>query len=199
MSDTTVNQFVSRGTHAQRLAYTPNPPSPVSGPSSGYFWFETDTGATFAWDGAAWQPVSGGGLITATGVSGFALALDGVDNQDSWPVPGPTGPAGATGASGATGATGPAGGPIGPPGFADDGEDGWIGPPGPAGSGGGGGSTISTGSEASIPGASTAGNLYLPNDGFWQQRDTGTAWVPWGPLYPLTDPAIKAPTTWVNQ
>lgn len=69
MSDTTLNRFVSRGTHAQRLAYTPSPPTPASGPSSGYFFFETDTGDTFSWDGAAWAQVNatGTGITQLTG------------------------------------------------------------------------------------------------------------------------------------
>lgn len=61
------------------------------------------------------------------------------------------------------------------------------------------GATISTGAEAAIPAAGTAGNLYLPNDGYWVQRDTGAAWVPWGPIYPFTDPALSGLNTWVNQ
>lgn len=67
------------------------------------------------------------------------------------------------------------------------------------GSGGSGGNTTSTGTEAAIPAAGTAGNLYLPNDGYWLQRDSGAAWVPWGPLFPLTDPSLAGISTWVNQ
>lgn len=44
-----------------------------------------------------------------------------------------------------------------------------------------------------------AGDLYFPTDGFRIERYSGSAWVPWGPIFPLTDPTIAAPTTWVNQ
>lgn len=60
------------------------------------------------------------------------------------------------------------------------------------------GATISTGAEAAIPAFGTAGNLYLPNDGYWLQRDSGAAWVPWGPIYPMTPP-IDGDFAWVNQ
>lgn len=60
MSDTTLNRFVASGTAAERAAFVPNPPSPVSGPDPGYFFFETDTFLTYAWDGAAWHSTAGG-------------------------------------------------------------------------------------------------------------------------------------------
>jgi len=69
--------------------------------------------------------------------------------------------------------------------------------PASSGSSGGGGNMTSTGTEAAIPGAGTAGNLYLPSDGLWLQRDTGAAWVPWGPIWPLGGTGM--PSTWVNQ
>ncbi len=69
----------------------------------------------------------------------------------------------------------------------------------PAGTGTG--NITSTGTEASLPGSPTAGDLYFPNDGFWVQRysGSGAVWAPWGPVYPMKDPGIYAPTTWVNQ
>lgn len=69
---------------------------------------------------------------------------------------------------------------------------------GGGGGGGGGGDSTFTDVYASKPAASNDGDLFLPSDGFSLERDTGTAWVPWGPLFPLTAP----PTTgwsWVNQ
>lgn len=69
----------------------------------------------------------------------------------------------------------------------------WEGPYQP-----GSGNTTATGTEAAIPTASTAGDLYLPNDGVWLQRDTGAAWVPWGPIWPLADPSLQT-WSWVNQ
>lgn len=141
-------------------------------------------------------------VLSATGAASTAAGpgvpgVDGEDGEAGWWIPGPQG---TPGASGAAGATGPAG--VGPPGTpGEDGDDGWWipGPQGPTGAtGAGGGNTTSTGAEASIPAAGTAGNLYLPNDGFWLQRDTGAAWVPWGPLFPLTDPALVS-LSWLNQ
>jgi hypothetical protein len=62
----------------------------------------------------------------------------------------------------------------------------------------GGGATIGTGTEAARPTAGTAGNLYLPSDGSTLERDTGSAWAPWGPIYPFTAPPTTG-WTWVNQ
>lgn len=62
-----------------------------------------------------------------------------------------------------------------------------------------GGNVSSTGAAGSEPGSPASGDLYLPNNGFVEERYSGSAWVPWGPLFPLTDPAIAAPTTWINQ
>lgn len=58
MADATLNRFLARGTAAQRAAFTPSPPTPASGPSPTYLWYETDTGKTYAWDGAAWDQVA---------------------------------------------------------------------------------------------------------------------------------------------
>jgi hypothetical protein len=66
-------------------------------------------------------------------------------------------------------------------------------------SGGGGGDSSHTAAYASRPAASNAGDLYLPSDGVVIERDTGAAWVPWGPLYPLTEPPAVASFGWVNQ
>lgn len=86
MADLTLNRFLARGTNAQRLAFTPDPPTPASGPSPTYLWYETDTGNTYAWDGSAWDQVNsagsvvvrtigividGGGSAITTGVKGF--------------------------------------------------------------------------------------------------------------------------------
>lgn len=57
----------------------------------------------------------------------------------------------------------------------------------------------STAAYASRPAAGTAGNLFLPSDGYTVQRDTGAAWVPWGPVLPLTQPPAVASWTWRNQ
>lgn len=71
----------------------------------------------------------------------------------------------------------------------------WSGAPGPAGPAG---SVTGTGTYAARPAAGTAGNLYLPSDGLSMTRDSGSAWVPWGPLFPLTAPPTGS-WSWVNQ
>lgn len=43
-----------------------------------------------------------------------------------------------------------------------------------------------------------AGNLYLPNNGTSLLRDSGSAMIPWGPIYPLTTPDIVSNWTQVN-
>lgn len=58
MADSTLNRFLARGTNAQRLAFVPSPPTPASGPSPTYFWYETDTLKSYVWDGAAWDQVT---------------------------------------------------------------------------------------------------------------------------------------------
>jgi phage-related tail fiber protein len=60
MADSTLNRFLSAGTAVQRVAYTPSPPTPPSGPTPGYFWHETDTGDTYSWKaGTGWIKVNG--------------------------------------------------------------------------------------------------------------------------------------------
>ncbi len=58
MTDTTLNRFLASGTAAERAAFTPDPPTPASGPDPLYVWYETDTGNTYAWDGSAWDRVN---------------------------------------------------------------------------------------------------------------------------------------------
>lgn len=65
MTDSTLNRFVAEGTHTQRLAFTPTPPTPASGPAFGYFWLETDTGLAFAWNQATTAWVQLGGIPNA--------------------------------------------------------------------------------------------------------------------------------------
>jgi len=68
MTDSTLNQFLSRGTNAQRLAFTPSPPTPASGNSPTYIWHETDTGDTYAYNGTGWDKVNNSsGSVTTTG------------------------------------------------------------------------------------------------------------------------------------
>jgi len=64
--------------------------------------------------------------------------------------------------------------------------------------GGGGGDSTTTAAYASKPAASNDGNLFLPSDGFQIERDTGSVWAPWGPIYPLTLP-VDGDFAWVNQ
>lgn len=59
MTDSTLNCFLASGTAAERLAFTPDPPTPASGPDPTYLWAETDTGNAYVWDygGAVWFKV----------------------------------------------------------------------------------------------------------------------------------------------
>lgn len=69
MSDTQVNQFDAKGTTAERMGFTPDPPTPASGPDNGYVFYDTDDGTLYCWDGSSWQPcITGGtGTVTTTG------------------------------------------------------------------------------------------------------------------------------------
>ena len=66
------------------------------------------------------------------------------------------------------------------------------------GSGSGGGDSTYTAAYASRPAAGNDGDLFFPSDGFSIQRDTGAAWVPWGPLFPFTAPVLTD-FAWINQ
>lgn len=57
---------------------------------------------------------------------------------------------------------------------------------------------ITTAAYGSRQAAAKAGRVFLPSDGFVIERDTGAAWVPWGPLFPLIAP-VSGDFAWVNQ
>jgi len=62
----------------------------------------------------------------------------------------------------------------------------------------GGGDSTHTDTYANEPAASSNGDLFLPSDGFYLERDTGAAWAPWGPIFPMTKPPT-AGWSWDNQ
>jgi hypothetical protein len=57
---------------------------------------------------------------------------------------------------------------------------------------------IYTDTYANIPAAGTSGDLFLPSDGVSIYRDSGSAWVPWGPKFPCAEP-VNGDFSWVNQ
>lgn len=63
-------------------------------------------------------------------------------------------------------------------------------------SGTGGPKTL-TGALGSEP-AGVTGDLYLPTNAPFVERYSGSAWIPWGPVFPLTKP-VDAGFAWVNQ
>lgn len=65
-------------------------------------------------------------------------------------------------------------------------------------SSGGGGDAVLTDVYGSRPAPSNDGNLFLPNDGFSIQRDTGAIYTPWGPIFPLVEPD-NTQFAWINQ
>ncbi len=78
MSDTAYPVFQHYGTNAQRLAFTPSPPS--SGQPI-YIWYETDTSNTYAYT-TGWHLIASGGTVTNTGTltnHGLAKGNGGVD------------------------------------------------------------------------------------------------------------------------
>jgi len=42
------------------------------------------------------------------------------------------------------------------------------------------------------------GDLFFPNNGFQVERYSGSAWQPWGPLFPFTKP-VDGDFAWINQ
>ena len=65
-------------------------------------------------------------------------------------------------------------------------------------SGSGSGNITSTGAVGSEPGSPASGDLYLPDNGVNIERYSGAAWIPWGPIFPVTPP-IDANYAWINQ
>jgi len=59
-------------------------------------------------------------------------------------------------------------------------------------------SQVITDTYANKPAASQEGRIFLPSDGISIERDTGAAWVPWGPLFPFTAP-VDGDFAWINQ
>lgn len=58
---------------------------------------------------------------------------------------------------------------------------------------------MTTAAYASRQAAAKSGRLFLPTNGFALWRDSGSAWIPWGPLFPLTEPPAVSGLTWDNQ
>jgi len=52
---------------------------------------------------------------------------------------------------------------------------------------------------ANRPAAGTPGRIFLPTDGLFIERDNGSAWEKFGPIWPMTPPAAADFPTWVNQ
>lgn len=58
---------------------------------------------------------------------------------------------------------------------------------------------VQTAAYASEPASGQlTGDLFLPNNGFYLERYSGAAWVPWGPLFPFTKP-VDGDFAWINQ
>ncbi len=76
MADSTLNRFHASGTTAERVAFTPTPPTPSSGPNFGYTWWDSDEQLLYAWDtGLADWVATGGGGGSAT--RAIVCAIDG--------------------------------------------------------------------------------------------------------------------------
>jgi hypothetical protein len=58
---------------------------------------------------------------------------------------------------------------------------------------------VQTGTTASLPSSGQlTGDLYVPSDGVVAYRYSGSAWAPWGPIFPLADPTLQT-FAWINQ
>jgi hypothetical protein len=58
---------------------------------------------------------------------------------------------------------------------------------------------VQTAAFASEPASGqVTGDLFLPSDSFYVERYGGSAWAPWGPIYPLTRP-VSGDFAWINQ
>ena len=76
MADSTLNRFVGRGTTTQRLAFTPTPPTPASGPDPGYLWWDVTLQAEYAYDFASssWKATAGTASSAITALTGDVTA-----------------------------------------------------------------------------------------------------------------------------
>ena len=52
---------------------------------------------------------------------------------------------------------------------------------------------------ANRPAAGTPGRIFLPTDGAFIERDDGSSWTKFGPIWPMTPPAPADFPTWLNQ
>jgi len=52
---------------------------------------------------------------------------------------------------------------------------------------------------ASRPAAGTPGRIFLPSDGLFLERDNGSSWEKFGPIWPMTPPLASDFPRWVNQ
>jgi hypothetical protein len=66
------------------------------------------------------------------------------------------------------------------------------------GTSGGGGNLIGTTAFGSEPGSPSSGDVVLYTNSFYASRYSGSAWVPWGPIYPMTPP-VDGDFAWINQ
>jgi hypothetical protein len=57
---------------------------------------------------------------------------------------------------------------------------------------------MTTASYASRQAATKDGRLFLPSNGFYVERDTASAWAPWGPIFSFTVP-VDGDFAWINQ
>lgn len=57
---------------------------------------------------------------------------------------------------------------------------------------------MTTATYASRQAAAKSGRIFLPSNGFYFERDSGSAWAPWGPIFPFTAP-ISGDFAWINQ
>ena len=52
---------------------------------------------------------------------------------------------------------------------------------------------------ANRPAAGMPGRIFLPTDGLFIERDNGSTWEKFGPIWPMTPPQSSDFPTWVNQ
>jgi len=83
MSDNTIPLYLIAGTNAERLGYTPDPPTPANGFEILIIWYETDTGDAFQWNTTdnAWGAFGGSGSGGITQLTGDVTAGPGSGSQ----------------------------------------------------------------------------------------------------------------------
>lgn len=173
----------------------------------GTVYFETDTLLTFISTGTTWEPYTQAGVVVdpagalygdGTVADPLAVRVDGVSmviNVSNELEATGVGAVVVVDPAGALDGDGSAGSPLA---VRVDGVTVTINGSNELEATSGGGNTTDSTAFGSEPGSPATGDLDLYNNSFYISRYSGSAWAPWGPIFPMVPPDDSA-FSWVNQ